>query len=425
MFGMIKHPSVKFFDVFGSPRVIWIAFFTFLMVVGTVVCATTPENYSINIGDEIELDILDDEDPPQRFTVGRDGTVQLPFIGRFEVVSLTVNNARDQIQAEYVDREIFVNPSVELSIANFRAISVLGDVRNPGNYDYQPFITAEQAVGLAGGPTLSTNNEEARVLERRSLEGSLQNLEYDLALAAAQYARVQAQLKGEPVASWTDVPAEVRAGINRELFDEHKIKEDQVIALESDDVTKRRLLLSDGANEAQQRIDLLEQREAVLAEVVQLTNDEQLRVQEMAERGLVTKSSINASELRVSEAESQLLQLREQRSAARVQLADIEGQLSQFDSDREKKLLTESQIFWGEIKKLAAQRESVEDRILLLEQWMDAANGMDTELLLEYQVRRREGGGIKNIVIKPYDELLPGDLLAVVVRPPEALESRQ
>lgn len=407
----------------------WVQALCFVVCTMLVICssvlAATPENYLINVGDELELDILEDNDPPQRFTVGRDGAIQLPLIGSFEVVAMSVRNARERIQKSYVDQEIFVNPSVELSIASFRPISVLGDVRNPGNFDYQPFMTAEQAVGLADGPAISANNEEARVLERRNLEGSLNSLEYDLALIAAQFARVQAQLKNRNEAEWSDVPPEIRPGIKRELFDEHKLKEDQVIELEAEDVATRRRLLTDATTEANQRIDLLEQREAVLTTVLEVTREEHLRVVEMANRGLVTQSSVNSNELKVSLAESQLLQLREQRSAARVQLANINSQLSQFDSDRKRKLLTDSQRYWSEINKLTSNRDSLEDRMRLLQQWMNAATGLDTELLLEYQVRRRNGEGISNIILKPYDELLPGDLLVIVVRSPESLEERQ
>ncbi|WP_170311881.1 polysaccharide biosynthesis/export family protein [Sulfitobacter sabulilitoris] len=386
--------------------------------------AATLDAYLINVGDELELDILDDNDPPQRFTVGRDGAVQLPFIGGLEVVSNTVSDARRMIQAAYVDREIFVDPLIELSIASFRPISVLGDVRTPGNYDYQPFMTAEQAVGMAGGPSISANNEEARVLERRSLEGSLNTIEFDLALLAAQFARAQAQLKGNDSAVWTDVPQTIRPGIDRELFDEHRIEEDRIIALEAQDATTRRKLLTDAVSESENRISLLEQQEVVLTEVLTITRGEVTRVRTLADRGLIPKNEVTTTELRASQADNQLLQLREERSAARVQLAELSGRLSQFDAEREKQLLTEQQRFLSEIKKALSTRASLQDRMRLLQQWMNAASGLQTELLLQYQVRRRDGAGISTLTITPSDELLPGDLLVIVVKSPESLDDK-
>lgn len=384
--------------------------------------AAAPDNYKINVGDELEFDILDDDDPPQLFTVGRDGMVQLPFIGGMPVAAISVGDARELIRHTYVEREIFVSPAVELSIASFRPVFVLGDVRDPGNYDFQPFLTAEQAVGLAGGAAISANNEEARVLERRNLEGTLSSLEYDLALLAAQYARVQARLKGEDSVRWANVPQDVRPGVNRELFDEHKINEDQIITLEIGDTTARRLLLGEAVSEAEERISLLNQREDVLAQALEVTRSELARIEDLVARELVPKADVNVRVLAVARAEDILLELREERSAARVQLATLRGQLSQFDAEREKTLVTESQRYWSDIKKLLSTRASLEDRLGLLRQWMSAARGLESSLLIEFQVRRREAEGVKNLILQPFDELVPGDLLVVVVKPPESLK---
>jgi exopolysaccharide production protein ExoF len=404
-----------------------------LCVLGAALCilcagrlpAAAPDNYKINVGDELEFDILDDEDPPQLFTVGRDGMVQLPFIGGMPVEAVSVGDARELIRRTYVEREIFVSPAVELSIASFRPIFVLGDVRDPGNYDFQPFLTAEQAVGLAGGAAISANNEEARILERRNLEGTLSSLEYDLALLAAQYARVKARLNGEDSVSWANVPPDVRPGVNRELFDEHKVNEDQIILLEVRDSAQRRQLLAEAVAEAEERITLLDQREGVLSQALEVTKGELERIKDLVERELVPKADVNVRILAVKRAEDVLLEMREQRSAARVQLAGLRGQLSQFDAEREKTLVSESQRYWSEIKKLVSNRQSLEDRLGLLQQWVNAARGLETALLIEFQVRRREGEGVQNLILQPFDELVPGDLLVVVVKPPESLRDQE
>lgn len=390
--------------------------------IGWAQTTVIPDSYVINVGDEVELDILDDSDPPQRFSVGRDGEVRLPFIGGVKVASRTVGEARELVRATYVEREIFVNPTVDLSIVGFRPIAVLGDVRSPGNFDFQPFLTAEQAVGLAGGPAISANNEEARVLERRSLEGALNNLEIDLALSAAQYARVQAQLAGKDMLSWSYVPADMRPEINRVSFDEHKVQEDQIIALERQEAETRRRLLADAVAEAENRIRLLERRENVQADVLISAEAELERTREIVDRGLAPRANVSSAERVAAVAEGDLLQLQEQRSAALIQLSELKSQLSRFDSEREQALRTQSQQFLSEINKQIENRASIEDRIRLLDQWMNAAAGMQTELLIRYSVRRRGEAGVETVSLLPYDELLPGDLLVITIVPPEAMQ---
>ncbi|WP_397543196.1 polysaccharide biosynthesis/export family protein [Roseovarius salis] len=376
-----------------------------------------PDTYVINIGDEVELDILDDNEPPQRFTVGRDGAVQLPYIGGVEVAAHPVGKAREVIRQTYVEREIFVNPTVDLSVAGFRPISVLGDVRNPGNFDFQPFMTAEQAVGLAGGPAISANNEEARVLERRNLEGELSSLEYDLAASAARYARVKAQLDGDATVEWADLPVDLRQVVNRDLFDEQKVTEDQIIALEAGDSDTRRELLQDAVSEAEKRVSLLGERETVQTDILETARKEFERAKEMVERGLVPRSGQTEARRAVGLAEDNLLRLREERSGVLVQLANLRSDLSQFDANRTSALLTERQRYWNEINKLTGNRASIKERIQLLSQWMNAAAGLQTELLVEYKVRRRSENGVDTVKLQPYDELLPGDLLVIAVMP--------
>lgn len=381
--------------------------------------AATPDGYTINIGDELEMDILDDSEPPQRYSVGSDGQVQLPLIGGITVENATIREARQKIRDTYVEREIFIAPTIELSVANFRPIFVLGDVKNPGNYDFQPFLTAEQAVGLAGGPAISTNNEESRVLERRNLQGTLSSLDSELARLVSQYARLQAQINGRPEVRWVDVPEEVRPVINREIFDALTPKENQIIALESQNRATQRRLIEDATTEASNRIELIDQREMVQSAALEAMRTELERNRILVNRGLRTQSAVTQLDQEVARQEADLLRLREQRSAALVLLNDLEGDLMRLDTEWNRQLLDQSQTLWSDINMNRSQRASLEDRMKLLDQWMNAASGGNTQLFVEYQVRRRGRGGLEQLQLDPLDELVPGDLLAVTVKPPK------
>lgn len=384
-----------------------------------------PDEYMISAGDELELDILDDSEPPQRFIVGGDGNIQLPYVGRLQVASLSIGQARDEVRRIYMEREIFVDPGVELSIASFRPISVLGDVREPGNYDYQAYMTAEQAAGLAGGISVSTDNEESRVLERRSVEGALNSLQFDLALASARLARATAQLAERETIEWTDLPVDLRAWVDRDMFNEHKPDEDMIISIDARDFRTRRALLDDGVSEAARRAELLDQREALLVQQVEIAGTELERVVTLTERGLVPPSELANARGNAVQAENVLLQLREDRSEALVQAAELRRELSQFDAVRERELRMQTQNFSNEINKLVTERNSQVDRLRLLQQWMNAANSLDADLLVEYRVRRRSSDGLTTEKISASETLHPGDTLLIMVKPPESLERLQ
>ncbi len=381
--------------------------------------AVTPDGYRITIGDELELDILDDSDPPQRFVVGGNGQIQLPFVGGVKVEGVTVGEARQLIASVYVEREIFVAPTVELSISEFRPVFVLGDVRTPGKYDFQPFLTAEQAVGLAGGSVVSGNSEEARILERRNLEGTLAGVDADLSRIAAQYARVQALLNGRPELNWDDVPADLREVIDRSTFDALKPNEDEIIALDVQNRETRRKLIEDAAKEAESRVALIDQRAEVLGASLDSAREELVRAKDLMDRGLTTQNALNEAEKTVARQENEILILGEQRSAALVQLNDLKSQLSQIQTEWEKGLISEGQGYRSEIEKLMTQRASIEDRLMLLQQWMAAGAGALADLPVTYTVQRRTESGVDTLTLAGSDELSPGDQLLVTVTAPE------
>jgi len=50
-------------------------------------------NHTISIGDELQLDFLDDQDNPFTLIVGDDGAVQLPFLGSFVLADEPISQA--------------------------------------------------------------------------------------------------------------------------------------------------------------------------------------------------------------------------------------------------------------------------------------------------------------------------------------------
>jgi polysaccharide export outer membrane protein len=46
-----------------------------------------------------------------------------------------------------------VNPSVNVSVVEYRPFFINGEVKSPGGYPYQPGLTMEKAIALAGGLT--------------------------------------------------------------------------------------------------------------------------------------------------------------------------------------------------------------------------------------------------------------------------------
>lgn len=103
------------------------------------------------------------------FSVGKDGYVQLPTIGKVKMQGLTVGEAQELLQSKI--NEYFSNATVILKLVSFR-VSVLGEVERPGTYYvYNNQITLLEALAQAGGPT-NLGDKRHVTLMRQSDQGT-------------------------------------------------------------------------------------------------------------------------------------------------------------------------------------------------------------------------------------------------------------
>ncbi|WP_186312369.1 polysaccharide biosynthesis/export family protein [Cereibacter sediminicola] len=399
--------------------------FLFLAAIPGTLAAESKNDYRINIGDQIEIDVLDDSEASQKYTVGSDGAIQLPLIGGFRIADLTTDEARTRLHEAFVSSEIYINPTLAVSVAAFRPVFVLGDVRKPGNYDFHPFLTAEQAMGLAGGAMLSYENEEARVLEKRKLSQQLELVKTDLARIAARAARLQAQLKNQEAIEWTLVPQELRSIIRREDFEELKPNEDKIMSLERTNFRVQRSLLANAEVEVEEQLRLLSDRERVQLDALDYDRQDLSRKREMAHGGLITSSALSQLERAAKAGEGQLLQIQEQQSVARRILGEHRREILRLETGRNTDLLTQAQLLQAEKDRKISEFESVTERLDLISQWMNTATNTRNEYRIEYEVRRRNEAKLISLGVTGQTELLPGDQLVVALRPPESSEKTQ
>ncbi|MGP3698984.1 polysaccharide biosynthesis/export family protein [Rhodobacter sp. NSM] len=399
--------------------------FFFLAAIPDTLAAENKDDYRINIGDQIEIDVLDDSEASQKYTVGSDGAIQLPLIGGFRIADLTTDEARTRLHDAYVSSEIYINPTLAVSVAAFRPVFVLGDVRKPGYYDFHPFLTAEQAMGLAGGAMLSYENEEARVLEKRNLSQQLELVKTDLARIAAQAARVQAQLQNLEKTDWAMVPKPVKRIVVRDDFDGMVPNEDKILVLERANFGVQKTLLANAIVEAEEQLRLLSDRQRVQADAVEYDRQDLQRKRELAKGGLVTNSALSQLERAAKSGEGQLLQIQEQQSVARRTLGDLRREISRLETGRNSDLLTQAQLLQAETDKKISEFESVTERLDLISQWMNTSTNARNEYRIEYEVRRRNDARLISLGVTGQVELLPGDQLVVALRPPEGSEKTQ
>lgn len=98
-------------------------------------------------GDVIRVVIWREADLSGEFQVGDDGSVVLPLLGRRSVLGISTERLRDDLTEGY--DEYLVNPSVNVTL--LRRITVLGEVRLPGNYLVDATVSVSQLIAEAQG----------------------------------------------------------------------------------------------------------------------------------------------------------------------------------------------------------------------------------------------------------------------------------
>ena len=107
--------------------------------------------YRIQVGDVLNVNFFKTTQLNQTLTVGPDGDLYLPLVGRIRVAGRTVDEITDEL-TEGFSKEM-VDPQITVSVAEFSGlfIHVAGEVKNPGLQPYSGQLTAVQAIMDAGG----------------------------------------------------------------------------------------------------------------------------------------------------------------------------------------------------------------------------------------------------------------------------------
>lgn len=87
------------------------------------------------------------------YTVGGDGTVNIPYAGSLQAAGRTPSELERAIERSLIDKKIFRFPTATINVANsVRFVVIGGAVRNPTRMPWSADLTLMSAIAAAGGP---------------------------------------------------------------------------------------------------------------------------------------------------------------------------------------------------------------------------------------------------------------------------------
>ena len=108
-------------------------------------------SYILDFGDVLEIQLIGQKDIVDNYSINRDGSINLPDIGRLNLSGLSLNDASKLIKAKI--NTTYIGTEAYVSLKNIRDVNVLvvGNAYNPGIYTLNGNSNMLHALSIAGG----------------------------------------------------------------------------------------------------------------------------------------------------------------------------------------------------------------------------------------------------------------------------------
>ena len=139
--------------------------------------AASVAGYTLGPGDQIRLTVFRHEDLSGEFALDGEGFFALPLVGEILGGGMTARQLENEIEVRLKSGGYLVDPQVSIEVLNYRPFYIIGEVNNPGSYQYVNGMNVINAVALAGGFTYRADQDDI-IISRGGADGD--ELEADL-----------------------------------------------------------------------------------------------------------------------------------------------------------------------------------------------------------------------------------------------------
>ncbi|MEZ9229577.1 polysaccharide biosynthesis/export family protein [Vibrio amylolyticus] len=147
---------------------IFTGIFTLILISISFTTTAFDEKYRIGAGDKIQISVYGEDDLSiDELYVNNSGKFEYPYLGQLTAL----NKTPEQLKLEIINGlkgDYLISPKVRVSVVGFRSIYVNGEVKKPGGYEYQPGLTVDKAIALAGGFTDRASREKVYIAQSGS-----------------------------------------------------------------------------------------------------------------------------------------------------------------------------------------------------------------------------------------------------------------
>lgn len=128
---------------------------------------TAVAEYRLGAGDLVKIVVYDEPDLSLETRVDSVGVINYPFIGKLTLMGKSVDEIKSQLVTGLKDGYL-INPEVTVTIVDYRQFFVTGRVKKPGGFPFQPGMTVQKSISLAGGFDARANEDDIYLTRGKS-----------------------------------------------------------------------------------------------------------------------------------------------------------------------------------------------------------------------------------------------------------------
>ena len=371
--------------------------------------------YRIGAGDILTITAFGENGLSGQYAVSPEGVISYPILGEVKVAGRATADVAGDLQQRLAEH--LPGISVTAAIAQYAPVFVIGDVENPGRYEYRPGMIALELMALGGGLVRSP---EARDSAQIQIIGARQEyVDLELQIFALETTRARLTAERDDV--------DFKAPDLRSSNAANRVVEQTIIEGEVGLFNARRSELEsqDRALAAQEvsfsdEIASIEQSIKLHAEEIDLINQDVASMAQLVERGLTAKSNLREAERRLSATRRDALELGSYLARAKQNLLAIRQRRAGLVETRHSEAAAQLQAIDLELPRKRARQQAILETMAELALVDGAAATQRSSMRVSYTILRAQDGEYHEISAGEQDTLRPGDLLRAVLSVPEA-----
>lgn len=386
------------------------------------VSAARADEYRISSGDVLDFAVAGVPDLQRRASVGMDGSVVLPVIGRLDASGLTLDELHASVAAGLAHKSIplrkadgtedwvIFNPDqIIVGIAEYRPVYIDGDIAKPGEQVYRANMTVRQAVAMAGGYAFMRLKMDNPIIEVTELQSQYDILKMKYESTRARMIRINDQLADKAAFEAPDSSSDPL----RQQMEQMEAK--QMLAMNVD-YAKERAGLELDISKAAKRMSYLVAQQQTDEEGSKEDSTEFERVKGLFSRGLVQIGLLNDARRAVLLSATRSLQTNAEVTQLEREQGALERALVKLDNQRRLDLLTDLQLQTTTLADANTQMQATSEKLLYmggLRSQLSQSGGRHAEI----SITRVADGTSRSIAAGEDAALMPGDVIQVSLNP--------